>query len=230
MPSAAKLGGGPFLYVWLSISMLLNVSGMASIVDGFVVWVGFFREIIDQYRIWVREPILWVVNLTWPSGWPPIPGWVADYLCICSSVYLAMNVVSVRQHGKTTLVHYLDEMVKQEVDRYTRLDRLKHGDSEAANKLATSRLRVRVYAFAPVVFLAQFLGLPLFIFYSIGDMLFSLIEYLRDQREGLEDDAGDLLADRFTDPVNQMTLYWLLLMGSFIFLMFINWQFMHAKV
>jgi hypothetical protein len=45
-----------WLYVGLVISGLLNLTGLASIVDGLVTWAHFFRDIIDVYRTVIREP------------------------------------------------------------------------------------------------------------------------------------------------------------------------------
>ena len=53
-----KFFGGPIVYLWLALSLLLNVSGIASIVDGFVHWASFFKDFLDIYRAWIREPLL----------------------------------------------------------------------------------------------------------------------------------------------------------------------------
>src|SRR5262245_9235325 len=103
MPTEGKSRLGPFVYLSLLISVLLNISGMASIVDGFVVWAGFFRDFIDLYRAWIREPILWAMNLFWPASWPRIPGWVADWLCISGSFALATNIDDTLDTGKSVL-------------------------------------------------------------------------------------------------------------------------------
>jgi hypothetical protein len=60
--------------------MLLNLSGMASIIDGFVTWANFFRNFIDVYRAVIRQPLAWIGQLLWPFG--PIPGWVLDVFVI----------------------------------------------------------------------------------------------------------------------------------------------------
>jgi hypothetical protein len=68
MPTEGKSRLGPFAYVSLAVSVLLNVSGIASIVDDVVVWAGFIRDFIDLYRDWIREPILWALHLAWPDA------------------------------------------------------------------------------------------------------------------------------------------------------------------
>jgi hypothetical protein len=101
MPADPKSKLGPFLYFWLAMSVLLNISGLASIVDGFVVWVGFLRNFIEIYRAWIREPMLWAAHLVWPNGWPRIPGWIMDWLCISGSFALAVNAIALRDEGQT---------------------------------------------------------------------------------------------------------------------------------
>jgi hypothetical protein len=90
---------GPFLYFWFALSLLLNISGISSIVDGFVHWVGFFRDALDIYRGWIREPLSLVAHLVWPLGWPKIPGWVFDLFVILSTFFLAGNIVSYQVGG-----------------------------------------------------------------------------------------------------------------------------------
>jgi hypothetical protein len=80
----------PFICVWLAISVLLNVSGMASIVDGFVVWGGFIQDFIGLYRHWIREPTHGVLQLLWP--WGPLPRWVADWALIGGSFSVANSI------------------------------------------------------------------------------------------------------------------------------------------
>jgi hypothetical protein len=92
---------GPFLYLWFALSVLVNVSGIGSIVDGLVHWVGFFREAVDIYRAWIREPLSFAVNLMWPSRWPRIPGWAFDLFVVWSTFFLAANIAFYRHTGKT---------------------------------------------------------------------------------------------------------------------------------
>jgi hypothetical protein len=94
---------GPFLYVWLAVSTLLNVSGMASIVEGLVIWTDFLKQAIDLYRVWIRDPISWTVHLVWPAWWPKIPAWVFDWACVSAGFLLAVNVFNVEAHGRTLL-------------------------------------------------------------------------------------------------------------------------------
>jgi hypothetical protein len=92
---------GPFLYLWLALSTLLNISGIASIVDGLVHWVHFFRDFLDIYRTWIREPISWAVHLMWPSWWPRIPKWMFDVFVVWAAFFLAGNICWIRKEGET---------------------------------------------------------------------------------------------------------------------------------
>lgn len=81
---------GPWIYVWFCIALLLSVSGMASIVDGFVVWVKFFRNVIDVYRATIREPLANVERLIWSSG--SIPDWAFDVFVVGAGMLLAFRL------------------------------------------------------------------------------------------------------------------------------------------
>jgi hypothetical protein len=88
-----------WLYVWLGISGLLNISGMASIVDGFVTWAKFFREFIDAYRWAIRDPLAYAGNAIWPFG--HIPGWVFDVFVLWSALFLAYNIFLYIKYRRT---------------------------------------------------------------------------------------------------------------------------------
>ena len=88
-----------WLYVGLAISGLLNLTGMASIVDGLVTWAHFFREIIDVYRTVIREPLAYVGNHIWPFG--HIPHWAFDVFVLWSALFLATNIFAQRAEGQT---------------------------------------------------------------------------------------------------------------------------------
>jgi hypothetical protein len=99
---------GPFLYFWLALSMLLNIAGVASIVDGLVHWAGFFRDALDNYRASIREPLSWAVHLVWPSWWPKIPAWVFDLLVVWSTFFLAINLANLQAYGVSYVRYALD--------------------------------------------------------------------------------------------------------------------------
>jgi len=92
---------GPFIYLWLALSMLLNIASIASIVDGFVHWAYFFKDFLDTYRAWIREPISWAVHLVWPSWWPKIPSWVFDLLVIWAAFVFGFNFGVIRNSGRS---------------------------------------------------------------------------------------------------------------------------------
>ncbi len=88
-----------WLYVGLVISGLLNLTGLASIVDGLVTWAHFFRDIIDVYRTMIREPLAYVGNHIWPFG--HIPHWAFDVFVLWSALFLATNIFSHKRYSKT---------------------------------------------------------------------------------------------------------------------------------
>jgi hypothetical protein len=96
-----------WLYVGLVISGLLNLTGMASIVDGLVTWAHFFREIIDVYRTVIREPLAYVGNHIWPFG--HIPHWAFDVFVLWSALFLAYNIYLYRVEGKTIFGEFRKE-------------------------------------------------------------------------------------------------------------------------
>jgi hypothetical protein len=92
------------IYFWLFISWVLNITGLASIVDGLVVWVDFFKNIILIYRRLIRDPLLLFIKWALPVGWPTIPGWCADVLTMYSGLILAASAMFILEHGyKTSL-------------------------------------------------------------------------------------------------------------------------------
>jgi hypothetical protein len=99
---------GPFLYLWLALSMLLNVAGIASIVDGLVHWAAFLKDFLGVYRTWIRQPISWAVHVIWPAYWPKIPLWGFDLIVVWSTIFLAANICWLRKFGKTMIVDLVD--------------------------------------------------------------------------------------------------------------------------
>ena len=82
----------PYLVLWLALSMLLNILGIASIVEGAVTWLGFVAELIATYRKFLREPLLFIAGFFWLTSWPRIPPWTADVLKIQSSFFISYRL------------------------------------------------------------------------------------------------------------------------------------------
>ena len=95
--------GWPLSYFWLTLSILLNLTGIASIVDGMVEWAGFFQNIVELYRETVRAPLAELVATVWPAGWPQIPGWCFDILIIWSAFFIAKNIANTRIFGRSII-------------------------------------------------------------------------------------------------------------------------------
>jgi len=69
-----------WIYDGFAISIALNVTGLVGIDSGSVTWIEFFQYIVDVYAHYVREPVLFLINLIWPFG--RLPSWLADLLVI----------------------------------------------------------------------------------------------------------------------------------------------------
>jgi hypothetical protein len=83
--------------------MLLNVAGIASIVDGLVHWAAFLKDFLGTYRTWIRAPISWAAHLLWPASWPKIPTWGFDLIVVWSAIFLAANICWLKKFSKTII-------------------------------------------------------------------------------------------------------------------------------
>ena len=84
-------------YVWLGLTVILTLTGLASIVDGFVVWADFIAQIIQVYKSTLRDPIARLVDIAWPQGWPRIPKMAFDLLIVWSSFFTALRLFWARE-------------------------------------------------------------------------------------------------------------------------------------
>ncbi len=82
----------PYLIIYLVLSAILNILGIASLVEDAISWAGFAARIVATYRAYLREPILQIVVLFWPHNWAKIPGWVIDILIIQSSFFISYRL------------------------------------------------------------------------------------------------------------------------------------------
>jgi hypothetical protein len=104
---------GPFNAPRRILNGLLTVSGIASIVEGLARWHGFFKDILDLYRAWIRHPISWAVHLVWPTSWPQIPETVFDVIVVWGAMFFAANLWSLKENDKG--------FFQKQFDRYGRL-------------------------------------------------------------------------------------------------------------
>lgn len=101
-------------HVILAISILLSVSGLASIVDGFYRWGLFFTDLIDIYRYWATFLFLPLEDLLRWMGLS-FPDWVRDVIV----VWCALGGVGARgyfyigQHFFSWLDRPLDQGIKE---------------------------------------------------------------------------------------------------------------------
>ena len=89
----------PILLTWLGLSVALNVTGMASLVEGVVTWADFIGQIIAVYRAVIREPMQWIAQLIWPTSWPRIPAAAFDLIVVWSCLFLSANIAVYRAAG-----------------------------------------------------------------------------------------------------------------------------------
>jgi len=92
------------LVIYIALSALLNVLGLASIVDGVITWTGFLAEVINIYHQMLRDPILRSVMFFWPATWPKIPGWIIDLLIIQSSFFISYRLFMAFEQERYLLV------------------------------------------------------------------------------------------------------------------------------
>ena len=86
-----------FVLLWLGLSTLLNVTGIASLIDNVILWADFFTNIIDVYRRTVGAVLSPIYSL-FPLR---VPYWVTDVLVLWSLSLLTTNFLSWEQHHKT---------------------------------------------------------------------------------------------------------------------------------
>jgi len=91
----------PVIYTGLAVFLVLNIFSMASIINGYMTWHAFFQDFLDVYRTLIRDPIVWVMELTvdW-LGWG-VPKWIADLFVIWNGLFLSANMMVLRMDGHT---------------------------------------------------------------------------------------------------------------------------------
>lgn len=99
MPRLSRHGGDPILTTWLVLGVALNVIGLASLVDGVVVWADFIQHLVETYRTFIREPLEWAARAVWPASWPRIPAAAFDLLVVWSCLFLSTNIALYRSTG-----------------------------------------------------------------------------------------------------------------------------------
>jgi hypothetical protein len=86
-------------------SRLLGLLGLASIVESAKVWVGFFREIVQLYQAWVRQPIYDLLMAVWPASLPTVPHLAVDVLIVWTAFFAATNYHVIREDGRNIFSH-----------------------------------------------------------------------------------------------------------------------------
>ena len=96
--------GNPFMYLWLATGAFLNITGLAHIVGDAVKWIDFFNKIWVMYRLFVRDPILKLILLVWPTWWPPFPKLAIDWFVVWSGIWIAINIYHYQFSGRLKLL------------------------------------------------------------------------------------------------------------------------------
>ncbi len=84
-------------YIWLGLTIVLTLTGLASIVDGFVAWADFITQILQVYKSTLRDPVARLVDIAWPPGWLRIPKMLFDLLIIWSSFFTGLRLFWARE-------------------------------------------------------------------------------------------------------------------------------------
>ena len=96
----------PFLYVWIALSTLGNLTGIASICDGIVEWVGIFGQYITFYQENIRAPINDFLSSIWLHFIFEMPAWMGDYFVILGAYATSMALFGLME-GKNASVFSL---------------------------------------------------------------------------------------------------------------------------
>jgi hypothetical protein len=105
----------PYLVLYLALSALLNVLGLASLVEGVVTWAGFVAEVINVYHQFLRDPILRAVMYFWPAAWPRVPSWTIDLFIIQSSFFISYRLFMAFEKEKKYLITFKEVQILQPV-------------------------------------------------------------------------------------------------------------------
>jgi hypothetical protein len=84
---------------------ILGILGIASIVEGARIWVGFLREIVALYASWIREPLYNVLLSIWPASWSTPSLLAVDLAMIWTSFFAAANYHIIREEGRSIVGH-----------------------------------------------------------------------------------------------------------------------------
>ena len=84
-----------FMKIWLAVSVLFNMAGLASLSDRLTTWSGRFQPFVDLFQS-VRDAAFAPV---WYGLDVNPPGWVADIVLIWLGFFVAWNLLCFGIHG-----------------------------------------------------------------------------------------------------------------------------------
>ena len=94
---------------YYELMRLLQLLGLASIVESFQIWTGFFQQIVDVYQQWVRAPLYALVLALWPTALPTPPKIGADLLVIWGTFFAAASYHVYHENGRNIIGHIYNE-------------------------------------------------------------------------------------------------------------------------
>jgi hypothetical protein len=180
----------PFVYIWLGTGVVLNITGLASVVGDVVKWIQFFAELWATYQSWVRDPLLQTLMLFWPNWFPPIPRFVADAFVIWSGLWIAITIY----HYQVARSLKLAEVFKAKQNEVS--ESLLHG-----RRLPVVLVEIIALMRAMIEVVYCYFTLPiLYIYYSVFDRA-PLQMPISDANARLEKLSGDL--DRISSLMDE---------------------------
>lgn len=99
----------PLATVYLIVSAILSLLGLAGVVDQWVSWTGFFRDVLDLYIYYVRDSIALVINAIKPAFLPEIPDVVYDLIVIWTCCFVVFRIFVSLEKDHRYIISLADE-------------------------------------------------------------------------------------------------------------------------
>jgi hypothetical protein len=97
-------GGNPLFIFWMTVAVILGVSGMAGYADRHVHWVGVFGQLNEAYQLYLSSPLVSVISSICSFSWCDPSSWLADYLVLCVGLFVVINISWRSNMGRTLIV------------------------------------------------------------------------------------------------------------------------------
>ncbi len=94
----------PVEHVWLGLSIVLNILGIASIAEDTLKWKSFLASLLYFYRRYVTDVIHHLLSLIWPETWLfPLPYAISDLFVIMAGFFAAANFYTIQTEGTSVV-------------------------------------------------------------------------------------------------------------------------------